>query len=80
MSTCKSCGAPVWFAKVSPTKTMIVDREPSPDGNIELLVPVRLGNDITCRVIPKAERDRVLIKHKSHFATCPNAAQHRKPR
>lgn len=30
-------------------------------------------------IVPSTGKGRVMDAHTSHFATCPNAAQHRKP-
>jgi hypothetical protein len=77
--TCRSCGAEVIVAQTSNNKRMPVDRRASPKGNILL---VHQPNNIPRAVVIKAEaRERYAGKLRlSHFATCPNAAQHRQPK
>lgn len=78
---CDSCGAPVVFAKlVGPGRHRAnpIDAAPSTTGNI------RLYDDQRYAVVPKddlaAYRQSGVQLHTSHFATCPNAAAHRKPK
>lgn len=78
MSNCRSCGAKVFFAKhVLTGKRMIIDSEPSGDGNI-VIEPDGKARVIAGRLehAMYADRDRFT----THFATCPNAKQWRKPR
>lgn len=80
MSTCKSCGAPVLWAKHATTGTLMpLDPQPSPAGNIWLVGGKRSGTVPICRVasqpVPAPEGANL---YTSHFATCPNAAQHRR--
>lgn len=69
---CRSCGAPVRWVKTEHAKAMPLDEEPTSDGNIVI------EQGIARVVGPLFADGRPL--HKSHFATCPNAAQHRKGR
>jgi hypothetical protein len=69
---CRSCGAPILWAETTNGKLMPLDAEPTGKG----LVIERSG-------ISKANADAVVFSrdvYVSHFATCPNAAQHRKTR
>lgn len=67
---CKSCGAPIIWRVTEGGKSIPVDAEPSADGNL-----IFFGT--SAHPVPKLwTGDR----YKSHFATCPNAAKHRKPK
>jgi hypothetical protein len=73
MSECKSCGAAVFFVRTAGGKFMPLDKEPSDKGNI--LYDDAFG---TCEVIANPVHGNGVEFYTSHFATCPNAAQHRK--
>jgi hypothetical protein len=75
---CKSCGAAIIWATTQSGKLMPLDAAPDPKGNLAVqrydkAIPATL-------VVPRSEMTEVLglPTHKSHFATCPNAAAHRK--
>jgi hypothetical protein len=60
-------------------KSMPVDFQPTPDGNVVLFH--RPGEGIVCRVLRKGEQPPPEAKLRtSHFATCPNARKHRRSR
>jgi hypothetical protein len=63
-ATCKSCGADIIYATTMTGKTMPIDVEPSPKGNLVVI-------DGFCRVANDADQGRPL--YLSHFATCPDA-------
>jgi len=71
--SCRSCGAAITWVKTSAGKTMPVDAEPVADGNlvIEDGVVRYLSSNQVAMFVPAN-------KYKSHFATCPNASEHRK--
>lgn len=71
MSTCRSCGKPIEWARTEKGgKPMPLDvGERSDDGN---LVVVDRGRNVV-RYVKAGQGNRV-----SHFATCENADQHRK--
>jgi len=78
---CRSCDTPViWcFTQGSDGRTMLVDAVPDPTGNLKLRV-ARTGT-VYCTVISASERDEFEgMLHKSHFATCRDAAMYRKKR
>jgi hypothetical protein len=80
MSTCRSCGAPVRFAKAASGKWMILDAEPSMDGNIILALDdrERHANAIVFRDAAAAqERFGDRRRYKDHHATCPQAREWR---
>lgn len=72
MATCKSCGAAVIWAKTEKGANGIYDAAettpPDPEGRYWVI-----GDDGVAR-----QGDKGSPGHVSHWATCPNAAQHRK--
>jgi len=87
MANCKSCGAPIRWVKLAPgMRYHPLDAEPSPTGSIGVFNTV-------ARVLPKLEPDTKLglptredyrkrgaPVFTSHFATCPQASEHRRAR
>lgn len=71
MSTCKTCGAYIEWAKTREGKAIPIDPELRLGGNIAF------DNDGTATVVTP---DASVTRHVSHFVTCPNASAHRKPR
>ncbi|HEX7277897.1 MAG TPA: hypothetical protein VF244_11025 [Acidimicrobiales bacterium] len=70
MPACRSCNAPVRWIKTVAGKAMPLDPAPNPDGNVVI-------EDGVARVVgPEAEGERWM----THWATCPSAAKHRKPK
>lgn len=79
-ATCDSCGAPITWASTSTGKRMPVDRDPHPDGNV-MLRPRQRGEGLEATVLgplDRLEQGRVHQLYRPHFATCPNAARHRR--
>lgn len=91
---CSSCQRPILWAQLideygdrvmnddtGRPKSMPVDPDPVPHGNVRLFD--RHGA-IVARVLPKAELEAARAAHArlrvSHFSTCPNAPQHRRSR
>lgn len=72
VSRCRSCGAAVIWAQTSSNKAMPVDAEAVEQGNIFL---TQANGTLRATVVPPGPGLR-----KSHFATCPNAKSHRRPR
>jgi hypothetical protein len=69
MSSCRSCRARVlWVNTAATGKLMCLDVELVAGGNIELVAGV-------ANVVKPSQDVR---RYRSHFASCPNAAQHRK--
>ena len=81
MSTCKSCGARIiWCKHITTGKSMPVDAVPSWDGNIIVSECPESGTSMARVIAGRLEGEMFADepKHLSHFATCPNAKQHRK--
>lgn len=79
MNVCRSCRAPIVWAETAGGKRMPVDAEPAPLGNIALTEL----DDGRVHASVVAEGAVLLTEqplHLSHFATCPNADQHRSAR
>lgn len=77
MSACNSCHAPVIWAETRTGKRMPVDTRPHPDGNVRIVAHpsgVQMAEVLGPLEVAAAEQPL----HRSHFATCPNAAQHRR--
>lgn len=78
MSSCGSCGAPVRWCVSEHGKPMPVDHDPVSDGNLRLLPgspqPVALVRPQRELLDPGDDG----VRYVSHFATCPNSAEHRK--
>lgn len=76
-ATCKSCGARIRWVITTAGKRMPLDPEPHPEGTIvPVFDPAR--DRPVARVLPAPPTDR--DAWRSHFATCPNADQHRRAR
>ena len=76
MAECNSCGAPIFWAKTIKGRPIPLDEQPSPRGNV---VVSEEGTALVYRD-PSAIAPRYADspKYLSHFATCPNAEEHRK--
>jgi len=74
-SLCRSCGARIVWATTPTGASMPVDAAPAADGD-RVLYPGPRG----WLVLRVHESDDGKPRHKSHFATCPNAGAHRRPR
>lgn len=77
---CRSCGAKIIWTETEATgKKMPIDyAEDAEKGNIVILDNGKarvLGGD----ALTEAQDERLKL-HTSHFATCPNAKSHRKPK
>ena len=74
-ATCKSCGAPMTWIRTRGGKWMPCDAAPIRfrKGGDELFVTAK--GDV---VRGTRDEEGTLLGRSSHFATCPNAAQHRR--
>ncbi len=76
---CRSCGAPVVWIVYPTGKRAPLDAQPHADGTIKRFDPTMSATVLTGSELATARANGDPL-HRSHFATCPNAAQHRKPR
>lgn len=77
VSRCRSCGAEIVWVLTQKGHRMPIDPEPAPGGDIVVddgIASVVGGADLVDAVF----EGRAL--YLAHFATCPNAARHRRPR
>lgn len=74
MAACRSCGAPVVWVLTEGGNRMPVDPDPVEGGNIVL---TRENESDGTPLAAYAKADPGVMRHVSHFATCPSAAQHR---
>jgi hypothetical protein len=85
MKGCRSCGAPVFMAVTTNGKRMPVDTLPKPEGRFTIRRD-EMGNFVATYIdrhtlgMLEQHPDGKPDAYVSHFATCPNADQHRKPR
>ncbi len=69
MARCRSCNAEILWCKSVNGKLIPMDSAPSDDGNMV----------ITADSLARTATDEdTTPRFKSHFATCPGAAKHRK--
>ena len=81
MSACRSCGAEVTWAITTTGKRMPVNTEPDPTGNVTLgLGSMAPGTHLALVWGPGESIPFDLTRYTSHFATCPAADSHRRPR
>lgn len=81
MADCRGCGASIVWAATSAGGMMPVDPMPAPerDGNVRLFTD---DDGVHCEVLGPldivAMPDEGASLHRSHFATCPQAARFRR--
>ena len=81
-AACSSCGALIVWAVTVKDHPIPIDAKAHPQGNVELEQNPDPREPPTAHMLGKSDR-RVghpppSIRYVSHFATCPNAEQHRK--
>ncbi len=83
---CSSCKALVIWSVTKNNKPMPVDAKAVANGNIELEAAGDPRDPPTAHYLDKlgqrevdGKRRAPMLRYVSHFATCPNAAEHRKP-
>lgn len=76
MNRCRSCNAPIRWERTEQGKSIPLDVEPRDDGNVHIYDRVAYVLDVHGAAIAehRANGDRLYV---SHFATCPDAAEHR---
>lgn len=78
MNTCRSCHAEIRWEKTPAGKRMPLDQDPHPDGNVRLGL---IGGEKVALVLAGAELAAAQIAgpmYRTHFQTCPDAAEHRR--
>ncbi len=70
---CRTCRAPIIFAVTDRGRRIPLDPVRVPDGNME----VSVADDGTLRAFVVKPGSAPTL-YKTHFATCPNSAQHRR--
>ena len=78
-SKCRSCGADIYWIKMTSGKSMPCDVKPylyrqDPEGDLVLVTP----DGRTVKGFEDLDSEE--FGYTSHFATCPNANQHRRRR
>jgi hypothetical protein len=82
VSACRSCGAEIWWAYTAQGRRVPLDADPTPSGNLYVVdVPDTPVEDPFVAVVTKYRQPPAGAPlYQSHFASCPQAAQHRRPR
>lgn len=81
MSQCSTCRAAIRWVVMATGRRMRIDAEPHPEGNVRVLDDGRA--EVLSGAVLDGLRRRGIIDgatelFRSHFATCPNAAAHRR--
>lgn len=71
---CRSCSAPILWVKTASGKATPLDAAPVADGEWCVVAGVAVNVGAAPDLFAPPERYRV------HWATCPNAGDHRRPR
>jgi hypothetical protein len=71
---CRSCGAPIVWAETVKGRRIPIDAQPAHDGNIRLEDRGQFVPPLAHVLTGQIENTQ---RWRSHFASCPNAAQHR---
>lgn len=77
MTRCRSCGQQILWVRMKsgrsmPCDTLLIPYRQDPEGELMLVTPegtVVRGTE---------DRDSPTAGYRSHFATCPNAGEHRR--
>lgn len=73
---CRSCGAAIlWTTTTATGKRIPLDADPHEDGNIAL---VPAGAMVLTKELVEQGKAIGSKRYRSHFATCPHSASHRK--
>lgn len=78
-TTCRSCGAPIRWERTSSGKRIPLDADPARGGNVDV---VWIGGERVAVVLGPADAAAAEVDghvlYRAHFATCPDAATHRR--
>lgn len=79
--SCKSCGQHIIWIRTSAGKSMpcnpeMITYKAQPGGREKIVTPN--GEVHSAEIVKSGTPDATGIGYISHFATCPNAARHRK--
>lgn len=74
---CSSCGAEILWASSVNGKSMPLNLAPDSNGRIVLSPPEDPREPMVARLLRKDEQ-APMPRFTSHFATCPQAAEHRR--
>jgi hypothetical protein len=77
-TACRSCGATIEWAVTANRKSIPLDPDPHPDGNLVLVWTSPGRQPMALVVNPHEPMLDEPPRYRSHFVTCPNADQHRK--
>lgn len=77
---CKTCRASVVWVTTEKGEAMPVDAAPVRGGNIRLEGSAARPTAVYVEPLLESEEQRAAPHYVSHFATCPQAAQHRRTR
>lgn len=72
---CSSCRAPIIWAKTVNGKPMPLDAAPDPAGIVFLENGIAI---VLSGIEPGLTTRPGVMRHNSHFVSCPSAARHRK--
>lgn len=78
MNRCRSCHAPIVWARTITGRRIPLDLEPATDGNVRLGL---IGGEEVALVLTGGELAAAQIAgpvYRTHFQSCPNAAKHRR--
>lgn len=75
MSRCRTCRAQIVWVELPSGRRMPVDADPSPAGQIRLDGTFGVVLDTDQTIAARLAGEPLFI---SHFATCPDAGQHRR--
>lgn len=84
MSTCRSCGAPIWWVLFRDSrKANPLNPTPDPKGTIGIVQGQKHHDGSPLAIVVKNDVDANAVgadRYTSHFSDCPNAGQHRRAR
>lgn len=79
LTSCKACGARIFFAATATSERMPIDHLPSRDGNLSVTFTAPLPTAVVVTPGQAAGmRAAGLQLYRSHFAQCPNADEYRR--